>query len=361
MKVRFHLTNVIGAGASQLLLSLLPAFERNLNLVVEKIYLPSSGALTTYKYLNSSSVAEVYNRYLPNSISRFLECTFLARKFNGSSPLVVFGDIPLRCSCPQIVFIQNAHLLKSRKSQIGFERLRYWVLRSIFKSNLKYVSAFIVQTELMRLEIINAYPDIVGRVYVLSQPVPEWLISSGVKRVGRFLASNDSLSLIYPAAYYPHKNHQLLSKIASNSNWPIEKLLLTLEDRFNPVPNLPWVFCCGFLPSEKIVNFYSSVDALLYLSKEESYGFPLVEAMHVGLPIICPDLPYAHFLCGDNAIYFDPDSSDSLRSAVELLLQRFDSGWWPNWDEQLKVIPNDWDFVAKEIINIIVGCSKRSD
>ena len=35
------------------------------------------------------------------------------------------------------------------------------------------------------------------------------------------------------------------------------------------------------------------MDALLFLSTDESYGFPLIEAMFVGLPIICPDLPYA--------------------------------------------------------------------
>ena len=30
---------------------------------------------------------------------------------------------------------------------------------------------------------------------------------------------------------------------------------------------------------------------LCYLSKEESFGFPLIEAMYLGLPIVCPDLP----------------------------------------------------------------------
>ena len=54
MNIRFHLTNVVGAGASQLLLSLLPAFERDTSFIAERIYLPASGSLSTYKFLNSS-------------------------------------------------------------------------------------------------------------------------------------------------------------------------------------------------------------------------------------------------------------------------------------------------------------------
>ena len=46
-------------------------------------------------------------------------------------------------------------------------------------------------------------------------------------------------------------------------------------------------------------------DALLFLS-EKDFGFPLIEAMYLGLPIVCPDLPFARALWND-AIYFDPN------------------------------------------------------
>jgi hypothetical protein len=66
----------------------------------------------------------------------------------------------------------------------------------------------------------------------------------------------------------------------------------------------------------------------------------------MGLPIVCADLPYAHALCSEGAIYFDPFSIDSLYSAVETLNSRLSSGWIPDWTLQLSKIPKSWDDVA---------------
>jgi glycosyltransferase involved in cell wall biosynthesis len=103
---------------------------------------------------------------------------------------------------------------------------------------------------------------------------------------------------------------------------------------------------------------YANVDGLIFLSKEESYGFPLVEAMFVGLPIICPNLPYARNLCGAQGIYFNPDSQKSLLSAVKKLKIFLDSGWWPSWDYQMKNIPSNWNIVAKSMIEITFNSSR---
>ena len=87
-----------------------------------------------------------------------------------------------------------------------------------------------------------------------------------------------------------------------------------------------------------------------FLSLAESFGFPLVEAMWIGLPIICPDLPYARTLCGEQAIYFDPNNVDSLHVAIGQLTKRRNLGWWPDWSINLKKIPRDWEKVADAML-----------
>jgi glycosyltransferase involved in cell wall biosynthesis len=101
-----------------------------------------------------------------------------------------------------------------------------------------------------------------------------------------------------------------------------------------------------------MLNLYRDVDGLLFLSKAESYGFPLVEAMWIGLPIICPDLPYARTLCGNEAIYFDPKDVESLQRSVLDLRSRLTNGWWPDWSEQLRSIPKNWEEVAIKMARI---------
>jgi glycosyltransferase involved in cell wall biosynthesis len=109
------------------------------------------------------------------------------------------------------------------------------------------------------------------------------------------------------------------------------------------------------LTPDKVINAYETADALLFLSLSESFGFPLVEAMWIGLPIICPDLPYARALCGNQAIYFNPGDVNSLYLAVVDLSKRLDSGWWPEWSESLKVIPRNWEEVAATMLSLATG------
>lgn len=350
--VRLHLTNVAGAGASQLLLSLLPALERDPGVVVERIELPDRGKLADYHSSSPATVAEVYRRRLPNALSRLLECTWLANRFDGESPLLVLGDLPLCCRGPQTVFVQTPNLLSPARLTLNSDGLKYSISRMLFRLGMSRVRAFIVQTDVMRDELLRTYPSLAGRVHVIAQPVPTWLLQSGLQRQGRVCKDSQLLDLIYPAAGYPHKNHALLSRLDPCDVWPVEQLVLTLEPNNHPAQGLPWVQCGGFLSPQEMIAAYSRVDGLLFLSKRESYGFPLIEAMYVGLPIICPDLPYAHTLCGDNAIYFDPDHPDSLRQALIRLKSRLDEGWWPDWRERLVSLPSNWNEVAQRMLKI---------
>ena len=108
--LRVHLTNVAGAGATRLLQSLLPALERDAQARIDEIHLPDRGELAGYQPQHAGTSAMVYRRRLPNALSRLLECTLLARRFEGSSPLLVLGDLPLACHAPQTVFVQTPHL-----------------------------------------------------------------------------------------------------------------------------------------------------------------------------------------------------------------------------------------------------------
>jgi glycosyltransferase involved in cell wall biosynthesis len=335
--------------------SLLPALERNSDFAIEKINLPERGALSAYQSSSPSTVLEVCERRLPNALSRILECTLFASDFDGSSPLLVLGDLPLRCRGPQTVFVQQSNLLIPKKLRVSVSAFRYWLARSIFRFNLDRVRAFIVQTVVMREALERSYPAIVGRVHVIAQPVPTWLLYCGLHRSSRVQPVSERLTLIYPAAGYPHKNHVLLSRFDVHADSSVEQLMLTVNATSHPAPHLSWIQCCGFLSPQEMVDAYSKVDALLFLSKEESYGFPLVEAMFVGLPIVCPDLPYAHTLCGDEAIYFDPDNPAMLLAALQTLQARLQQGWWPNWEDRLVKIPRDWETVARRMLEVACG------
>jgi len=339
--------------------SLLPALEQCDSIRIEEIFLPDNGKLSNYARLSPGPAPIQYRRRLPNQLSRVLECTLLAGQFADSTPLLVLGDVPLRCESPQIVFIQSAHICSGIRSPTWQTAIKHRLSRLLFRLNASHVLAYVVQTDVMRVQLEDSYPAVKGKVVVISQPPPSWVLESGLRRSGRLATAGEKLDLFYPAVSYAHKNHALLSNIpaAQAENWPVERLALTIPKAVHPNPEVPWIECVGTLTPPGMLKAYGAADGLIFLSEAESYGLPLVEAIHIGLPIIAPDLPYARTLCGAEAIYFKPASIESLQQAVEELASRLSEHWWPDWSEARARLPGEWQAVAKAFLHAMTDRS----
>jgi glycosyltransferase involved in cell wall biosynthesis len=62
-----------------------------------------------------------------------------------------------------------------------------------------------------------------------------------------------------------------------------------------------------YLPDVVIADLYRVSDALIFPSREEGFGIPMLEAGLVGLPIFCADIPPLHEIAGRYATYFSSD------------------------------------------------------
>jgi glycosyltransferase involved in cell wall biosynthesis len=61
---------------------------------------------------------------------------------------------------------------------------------------------------------------------------------------------------------------------------------------------------------------YAGSAALVFPSLYEGFGFPLVEAMSCGAPVVASDIPSSHEVCEDSAEYFDPRDPDGCVQAI---------------------------------------------
>jgi glycosyltransferase involved in cell wall biosynthesis len=62
---------------------------------------------------------------------------------------------------------------------------------------------------------------------------------------------------------------------------------------------------------------YQHAKAFVYPSLMEGFGLPLVEAMSLGCPVFCSDIPPFREVAGDAAMYFDPASVPDIRLLLE--------------------------------------------
>lgn len=344
-----HATNVTGLGAAQVVCSILHSFERvehSFDRIV--CYVPSSGPVS--EYLSDSPNFEVkkISRGLPKSLSRVMECLFPAFYFNLGDNLIVLGDVPLRTKIPQLLFIHQPHLVFNSVNPNVGNGLLFKIMRGLTWLNSGYAKKVIVQTDAMKQGILDSYLDWKRRecVYAMKQPAPDWFNLSQSNHALKNYASG--LKLFYPAAGYPHKNHQLISDMVSLDipSGVIDEVRVTLgSDHFSENQSKLLKFL-GRLDQGQCLIEYERADALVFPSLLESYGLPLVEAMTAGIPILVADLPYAHTLCGDEAIYFDPMDAKSLLDAITECHRKLTAGWSPDWSEQLAELPSSWDEVA---------------
>jgi glycosyltransferase involved in cell wall biosynthesis len=75
----------------------------------------------------------------------------------------------------------------------------------------------------------------------------------------------------------------------------------------------------GRVPNTAVHRLYEAADLFVYPSLCESFGFPLVEAMASGLPIVAADLPLNHEMCGEAAVYYPPRDPAALAREVARL------------------------------------------
>jgi glycosyltransferase involved in cell wall biosynthesis len=66
------------------------------------------------------------------------------------------------------------------------------------------------------------------------------------------------------------------------------------------------------MPDNVIADFYRLADALLFPSREEGFGIPVIEAAFSCKPVFCADIPVLRELGGEDVSYFDPDADPRL-------------------------------------------------
>lgn len=343
--MQIHATNISGLGASQVVISFLESFEKSDEILGSHIYLPQTGALSNYK--SKKGTVKTFNRYFPNGVSRFLEC-FFSKFLFPNIPTIVLGDIPLRGIKDQIVLVHQPNLVYPRVNDFSSRSIKFRVNRFLFLINNRFAKKIIVQTGAMASQLINSYTKIKEKVLIIPQPAPNWL---DLKR-DRSFGFDDKVKLFYPAAVYAHKKHDFLLKfnsycVKNNVDSSKFEIWLTLtEDEFEEFKEISFIKNLGRLNAKKMNLFYQKSDALLFLSSMESYGFPLIEALTINLPIITVDFPYSKWLCENEAYYFEPYKEDSLMKAISLFCEEYKNGKLPDYYSLLLKFPRTWDEIT---------------
>jgi len=82
------------------------------------------------------------------------------------------------------------------------------------------------------------------------------------------------------------------------------------------------VVCVGFVPDLDVVALYNCTDCFVYPSLYEGFGFPPLEAMACGAPVLASNVSAIPEIVGDAAETFDPTDSASFDLSFIAFLSR---------------------------------------
>jgi len=161
----------------------------------------------------------------------------------------------------------------------------------------------------------------------------------------------------------PRKNHalaldafeQLWKKgaplnlvIAGRGGWLVDAFL----DRLQTHPMLNKRLFVVESPSDNdLATLYRNATALLFVSKGEGFGLPLVEAAAYGVPAICSDIAVFREIADGHAQFVDISDPEQLASEL--------AEWWTNY--QGGSVPQPllnrltWEESTEALIDVVVG------
>ena len=107
-----------------------------------------------------------------------------------------------------------------------------------------------------------------------------------------------------------------------------------------------------------LAAYYQHAAAFVYPSLYEGFGIPPLEAMALGCPVICSNTSSIPEVVGDAGEYFDPMESESIRVAVEKVLQSSERRDELIQKGHSKCKEYSWDRCASETVEIYRGICK---
>jgi len=75
------------------------------------------------------------------------------------------------------------------------------------------------------------------------------------------------------------------------------------------------------LPLEELVDLYNAADVLLFPSRYEGLGLPVVEAMACGLPVVASNAASIPEVLGEGQLAFAPGDVEGMAEAVVALFE----------------------------------------
>jgi len=266
------------------------------------------------------------------SVRVAVERTWLAAQIRRRRPALLHhpggtaapgsGSVPVVLSMHDIQYV-------AYPEYVGTVKLAW--LRHELPSSLARARVITTPSEFVATSLVDAHDVDPARLAIVPHGLPAGFATEPFDE-GRLRARYriPGPFLLYPAATYPHKNHLvLLDALTRLEDRPELRLVLTgapasgeelLRDAIEHRGLHDRVVRTGRVSDADRDALLRSADALVFPSRYEGFGAPVIEAMAVGTPVLASRETALPEVVGGAGLLLDPDDATVWAGAIGRVL-----------------------------------------
>ncbi|MCX7973365.1 MAG: glycosyltransferase family 4 protein [Candidatus Aminicenantes bacterium] len=241
-----------------------------------------------------------------------------------------------------------------------------WIFPKRVKSSLIQADGIITFSNFMYRDILNRFPYLrAEKIKVIPHGLdPFFLEIVSEQELKEFTLTHSLPSdfLLFVGTLEPRKNlvRFLRAFWEINRRWPSLHLILIgkkgqeekdLRQLAKSLGIIDKVHFLGYLSRSEVRSFYHLAKALVLPSLCEGFGFPVIEAMACGLPVVISKSSALPEVGGDAALYFDPENTTEMIEAIAAVLTNKELALSLAEKGQERVRKFSWENAAQMTLN----------
>ncbi len=305
------------------------------------IYVPLTFDDSVLPARDGVSLVKVNNKFMLGLLGRlYWEQVTWRRIIKRSGADVLFSSANygvLFAPIPQVLLVQGEIYLNTVYRErvlprLGcFERLSAYLRRKLVLWSARS-SRRVVFPSLTHLEASADYdPMLADNAEVNFLAVENRF---GARERTRPWRDDDCLRMLYVSVYYPHKDPGTLARatvVLNEAGFKAESHI-TMEHNDFVIwangeedwaglnePSMKGCVSLGRIPHEQLIERLDTFDLFVFPSAAETFGFPMVEAMAAGIPLLVSDTQAHREICGDAAAYYELGNAQDLADQARAL------------------------------------------
>lgn len=208
------------------------------------------------------------------------------------------------------------------------------VFEKMIKKTLKNSDFILSVSEYSKKKVVERFPEYESKIIVTHQPVP--FLESDIEKVNQnsiynVLTKYELISkefFLYVGAIEDRKNIMMLINVFKKNidqiNFPlilagsINEDCTELAQEMLKVKNNEYdnIYYLGYVSDLEKLCLLNQALCFLFLSDNEGFGIPPLEAMKMGTPVITANKASLPEVCGDAALYVNAQDFDAIKEVI---------------------------------------------